>query len=237
MNGGSLVLWGSASVALIHTVIGVDHYVPFIALGRSEGWSLRKTLGWTAACGLGHVLSSVLLAFVAAALGWATGRIAWVQALRGDLTAYLLIGLGSLYVLGELLMRRRHVHVHEHGDGRLHMHSHQHGHGAEHRHDDVPHRVLAHQRTLWAMFIIFVLGPCEPLVPLVMAAAVEHDLAGALSVVGLFSFVTVGAMLALVAAGYLGLEQLRVGARVQRWSHTLAGTAVIVSGLLILAGL
>jgi nickel/cobalt exporter len=230
-----VVLWGSASVALIHTVIGVDHYIPFIALGKAEGWSLRKVLSWTGICGLAHVLSSVLLALVAAGLGWATGRVEWVQQLRGDAAAYLLIGLGSLYVAYDLLFRRRHVHTHVHYDGTVHVHPHGHSEGAEHVHDDTPH-ALNHRRSLWAMFIIFALGPCEPLVPLVLGAAVEHDIVGLIAVVGLFSLVTVGTMLAMVTVGYLGLGVLRTGP-IERFAHALAGLAVVVSGGLILAGL
>jgi nickel/cobalt transporter (NicO) family protein len=34
----------AASLGLVHTVIGPDHYLPFIVIGRARRWTLRKTL-------------------------------------------------------------------------------------------------------------------------------------------------------------------------------------------------
>jgi nickel/cobalt exporter len=47
------------SVGAIHTLLGPDHYVPLVAMARAGSWSRLKTLGVTAACGLGHVAGSV----------------------------------------------------------------------------------------------------------------------------------------------------------------------------------
>ena len=46
----------------------------------------------------------------------------------------------------------------------------------------------------------------------------------------------VGQMMALVAVGYVGLGALRAGP-LERFSHALAGLAVVASGALILLGL
>ena len=35
----------AATLGLVHTVIGPDHYLPFIVIGRARNWKLRKTLG------------------------------------------------------------------------------------------------------------------------------------------------------------------------------------------------
>ena len=34
----------AATLGLVHTVIGPDHYLPFIVIGRAREWTLRKTL-------------------------------------------------------------------------------------------------------------------------------------------------------------------------------------------------
>jgi len=61
----SAVLMGAAfSIGLLHTLFGPDHYLPFIAMSRARRWNLRKTLIVTLLCGVGHVLSSVLLGFL-----------------------------------------------------------------------------------------------------------------------------------------------------------------------------
>ena len=85
-----------AAIALTHTLLGPDHYVPFIAIGRARGWSVRRTLVVTVLCGAAHVLSSVLIGGV---------------------------------------------------------------------------RTVA----FWTLVIVFVLGPCEPPIPLLMFPAMQHD--------------------------------------------------------------
>lgn len=38
--------------AVIHTIMGPDHYLPFVAIGKIRGYSLKKTLALTFACGV-----------------------------------------------------------------------------------------------------------------------------------------------------------------------------------------
>jgi hypothetical protein len=40
-----LVLAGTAAtIGFVHTVLGPDHYIPFIAMSRARRWTLSKTL-------------------------------------------------------------------------------------------------------------------------------------------------------------------------------------------------
>ena len=52
------------SIGFFHTLLGPDHYLPFIVLSQARNWSLKKTMIITFLCGLGHVLSSVILGLV-----------------------------------------------------------------------------------------------------------------------------------------------------------------------------
>jgi sulfite exporter TauE/SafE len=45
-----------------------------------------------------------------------------------------------------------------------------------------------------------VLGPCEPLIPLLMYPASQHSLSGTILVAAVFSAVTIGTMLGIVMA-------------------------------------
>ena len=56
-----LLLVSAASIGFFHTIMGPDHYFPFIVMSRSGQWSSTKTIWVTILCGFGHVLSSVLL--------------------------------------------------------------------------------------------------------------------------------------------------------------------------------
>ena len=90
----SVLLGTAAAVAAFHTLIGLDHSIPFVVLGRARGWSLRRTLGVTGACGVAHVASSVLIGSVGVALGVALDRLSWLESARGQIAAGLMIGFG-----------------------------------------------------------------------------------------------------------------------------------------------
>ena len=230
-----VLLGTAASVALVHTVLGVDHSLPFVVLGRAEGWTLRKTLAITAGCGLAHVASSVLLGAVGIGLGFAVEDLVGVEAARGGLVAWMLIAFGLTYAAWAVVRRvrgRSHEHPHVHADGTLHEH--EHDHHREHLH---AHRERRRALTFWALFLIFAFGPCEALIPVLMAPAWTQDWTLVVGVVALFGAVTLLTMLASVAAIWRGLDVAalrRLG--VERWAEPLAGCLVAASGALILLG-
>lgn len=49
----------AASIGLFHTLLGPDHYLPFIVMAKAGKWSLFKTAWVTFLCGIGHVGSSI----------------------------------------------------------------------------------------------------------------------------------------------------------------------------------
>jgi hypothetical protein len=97
-----------------------------------------------------------------------------------------------------------------------------------HVHDSGDQHVL----TVWALFIVFAFGPCEPLIPLMMAPAALHNWAWVAIVCGVFGLVTIAVMLAVVSIGYMGLSQVRM-VWAERHADLLAGVAIACSGLAI----
>ena len=61
LESATVLIAAAFSIAVIHTFAGPDHYLPFVVLGKAEGWSYRRTMVWALLCGLGHVLSSVVI--------------------------------------------------------------------------------------------------------------------------------------------------------------------------------
>jgi ABC-type nickel/cobalt efflux system permease component RcnA len=226
------------SLGLVHTLVGPDHYLPFIVLGRAEGWTLRKTLLLTGLCGLAHVASSILIGGLGVGLGWSLGGLEHFEGIRGEAAGWALLVFGAAYLAwGVYRARKGHSHVHVHRDGTVHTHGHDHEHAADHSaHADEPHEepdhVRAHRRTGWALFLIFVLGPCEPLIPLLIFPAAEHSASGIAAVSAAFAIATVGTMLAVVAAGWFGLRLFKLG-WLERYVHAFSGAAVLASGVLI----
>jgi len=234
----NVLLVSAAGLGLLHTLIGPDHYLPFIVLGRAEGWPLRKTLLWTFVCGLAHVLSSVVVGALGVALGWALSRMEQFEGVRGTMAGWALAGFGALYFAWGLWRgwRGQHVHVHRHADGTIHTHSHDHDKVApapthEQAVHEEPDHVRAHRRTVWTLFIIFVLGPCEPLIPLLIVPAASHSFWGVALVATVFGVVTISTMMVTVTLGYLGLGALRVQF-LERYVHALAGATLLAAGLM-----
>ncbi len=231
MEGSTILLAGTAvTIGFIHTLVGPDHYLPFIVMGEARKWTIRKTLFITFLCGIGHVLSSVLLGFVGIAAGISLSKLEFFESFRGNIAAWLLIAFGLVYMLislRSLYRKKKHVHAHYHTDGTDHEHEHGHFSGHSHIHLEDKKNV-----TPWILFLIFVLGPCEPLIPIVMYPAAENNIAGVVVVSLLFSVVTVATMMSVVLAFRLGLSHINLRP-LERYVNIIAGATILVSGLAI----
>lgn len=229
--GTDLMAWNVVAAALgvgmLHTALGPDHTLPFLAFARARRWSLRRTLAVTAACGVAHVVSSLLLGLVGLGAGVAVGHLELAEAGRGRMAAWLLVAFGLAYGLWGVrhAWRARHgVTLHTHGG---HPHVHAHG-AAPHGHTEPPP-----DTTVWVLFTVFVLGPCEPLIPLFVLPASQGRWGLAATTAVVFGVVTVATMLVLVGLAYRGLQRVSFG-RLERWSHALAGAVLLASGLAVL---
>lgn len=221
----------AASIGFVHTVLGPDHYLPFMVISRARRWPLLKTLFISFLCGLGHVLSSVVLGFIGLALGVAVSRLEGVEMTRGHLAAWLLIIFGFTYLIWGLrraVRRKPHSHPHLHPSGEEHAHAHVHQAEHAHLHDEKKETSL----TPWILFTIFVFGPCEPLIPLVMVPAARHHFFGVVLVTAAFGVTTILTMLVLICLGAWGLSFLSLG-KLERYAHALAGAMIFVSGLAV----
>ena len=222
----NILLVSAVSIGFIHTLIGIDHSLPFVVLGKARGWSLRKVWGITCLCGVGHVLSSVVLGGLGLELGVAVARLEWIESARGEVAAWLLIFFGLTYAAWSFARRRRKQrHIHSHGEGSVHTHDHG---GQAHDHGATSPATV----TAWSLFIIFVLGPCEPLIPLLMAPAIGLGTWVVVPVAVAFGSTTILTMLLVVTIGFYGL-QLAPLRRLEAHANTLAGLAIAGSGLAI----
>jgi len=230
-NDLAVLLLAAGSIGFVHTILGPDHYLPFVVMARAGRWSLRKTIAVTALCGLGHVLGSVLLGLLGIAFGLAVAGLETVESSRGNLAAWALMAFGLAYLVWGLrsaFRRRPHTHRHLHHNGTIHEHVHTHAGGHAHVHAEP----TAASMTPWVLFTIFVLGPCEPLIPVLMYPAAQNSMAGVLMVTVVFSAVTILTMLGVVLVASHGLARLHLG-RLERFSHALAGATILLSGVAV----
>ena len=90
--------------------------------------------------------------------------------------------------------------------------------------------------TAWTLFVVFVLGPCEPLIPLLMFPAATHGPASALMVAAVFGVVTMATMTAVVLLSTFGLHYLPFQTA-GRYGHAVAGAVIVLRGFAIRLGL
>ncbi len=230
MNDLTILVISAASIGIFHTITGPDHYLPFIVMSRARDWSRSKTLMITVACGAGHVASSVIIGFIGLALGVVISKLTFIEGIRGNIAAWMLIGFGLAYAVWGMqraFRKKKHGHEHVHADGEYHTHIHDHMVGHAHVHD-------AKGRTLtpWVLFLIFVFGPCEPLIPILMYPGAKNSLLGVVLVVAVFGIATIGTMTVVVMNSLWGLKKISFRP-LERFSHAIAGFTIFSSGMAI----
>lgn len=222
----------AASVGFLHTILGPDHYIPFIAMSKARKWSKIKTFWITGICGIGHVFSSVILGIIGIALGIAVNNLTEIEAARGSIAAWFLIAFGFVYFIWgvrNIIKNKPHSHIHSHEDGNIHKHSHSHKKDHAHVHDEKSKKNI----TPWVLFTIFIFGPCEPLIPILMYPAASENIFGLVLVTIVFATITIGTMLGVVFSSLYGISFLPLH-KFEKYMHPMAGGVILLSGLAII---
>jgi nickel/cobalt exporter len=212
MENYTALLLTAVTIGFIHTIAGPDHYLPFVALSKSRNWSMVKTLNIVIIGGLAHVLSSVVIGFIGIGAGIGLSKLELFEGFRGNIAAWLLFSFGVAYTAWALfrLIRRK---------GNVHSH-------LEDKND-------RRQLTIWIIILIFLFGPCEPLIPILMYPAAEHNYAAVGIVALVFAIATIGTMLISVTVLLKGFTLVKMSS-LQKYQHVIAGLAIMLCGAGIL---
>ena len=218
-----ILIYSAITIACLHTLAGPDHYLPFIALSKARGWSFGRTLMWTIICGCGHVWSSVLLGLGGAAIGWSFAKLHWFEGVRGGIAGWVLLLFGLVYGtwgLYRAFNNKTHKHFDTYEDG-MYVY--------EHKHGETVNTKERYKVTPWVMFLIFLLGPCEPMIPLLYYPAASGSLFGMLILVAVYTFFTLLTMIAMVIMGYYGVSFLQT-VKLEKYMHALGGFTIFICG-------
>lgn len=209
-----------------HTAANPAHYLPFAAIARSRGWGVGRALALAAACGAGHVLSSALVGGIGVALGAGIGSVEAAEEIRESAMRWLFLAFALAYFA---------VEVRASFAGRICLCCRGASTGrAENKGTGGAPAGFSDRANFWTLFLIFTLGPCEILAPLVMVPASEGDWAGVVSVAAAFSVSTVATMLAMTAAVMFGLGFVRGGGEFfQKWGRAISGGVVLACAVLL----
>jgi nickel/cobalt transporter (NicO) family protein len=200
---------GAVTLGSLHT-IAPDHWVPFAAISRAQGWSRGKTMRITALCGFGHVTVSVLLGILALVFG-----LEMLHVIGQRMEAFagiLLIAFGMVY--GVLGLRRA---------------AGEHFHGHHHHHYDHVHEPS--KMTPWALFLLFSADPCVAVIPILFAAAPLGWLRTTL-VVCAYELATIATMVVLVVPARAAVNRIQ-GNWITRYGDAAAGAVIAAVGVLV----
>ncbi|MFB6341044.1 hypothetical protein ACE01N_12980 [Saccharicrinis sp. FJH2] len=232
-----LLLGTAAFLGFFHTATGPDHYIPFIVLSKARNWTQTRTMWITFISGVGHILGSVALGVIGIALGISLSKLELIESHRGNIVSYMLLTFGLLYTaygIFKFITRGKHFHLPKFlvpkKIRRLqHMVTHKpYLLNKEVKVNDNTEDVT--KITPWILFLIFVFGPCEVLIPLLIFPAAKFSAMGIASVSIVFGIATILTMLLVVYLGFKGTSTIKIK-NGDRYFHLIAGLGILISGL------
>jgi small-conductance mechanosensitive channel len=165
---------------------------------------------------------------VGLAISSSLSSLVGIEDVRGTLATYFIIAFGfgyTVYALFNLFKNRPHKNI---VNGQEITHDHHDSISVEEHIED-----KKKSNIIWGLFILFVLGPCEPLIPILMYPAATLNIWALVSVTAVFSISTIGMMLILTLLGIKGLSFVKIKT-LDKYGETLAGLAIMVCGVLMI---
>jgi sulfite exporter TauE/SafE len=221
MISDTLIITSSAaSLGFFHTILGPDHYLPFVAMARTNGWSGYKTAGYVALCGVSHVLGTILIGLLTLGLGFALFKIENFQSIRGNFAGWFLLFLGAIYFVWgiNLALKER-------------------GNSTSSNQLNNPKRKFSNSYFIrsspFLLFLFFILGPCEPLLPLLALGSENTQYFSSFLVIMAFCLTTILTMLLCVMLFYYGFSRFSIFMKYENFMHAITGFVIFACGFSI----
>ena len=208
MGGIIQVLTSSFLLSVIHASIP-NHWILLVAIGKTEQWSRRETLGVTAITGIAHSLSTILIGIV---VGFISDKLSGSYEVFTHIVApSILLGLGVIYLSLDFKDNHGHRYHHHHVDsGKISRKS----------------KVAIITSLTAAMFF----SPCLEIEAYYIEAASALGWFGIGAVSIIYLVVTVLGMLLLVDLGRRGTEKIR-SHFLEHHERGITGAVLVVLGI------
>jgi len=198
---------GALALSLVHAAIP-NHWIPLVAISRSEKWSPGQTRRITALAGLAHTASTVIIGILVGLLGHKLFiHYASITEFAGRI---ILIALGLVYLFLDL--RGRHHHHHHHNDN-----------------SESTSKGLSNTAIISSLAVSMFLSPCLEIEAYYFTAG-THGWAGIMTVSLFYIVITVLGMLILVELGIKGAARLR-SQFLEHHEKLIAGLVLIIMGI------
>ncbi|TAJ47372.1 MAG: hypothetical protein EPO58_15845 [Chitinophagaceae bacterium] len=196
------ILTGSLIISLLHALIP-NHWLPVLAIGKKEGWSLAETSRITFIAGLSHVISTVVLGLL---LGWiGVGLAEQLDSFTRLIAPSILVIMGLFF-------------IHQH---------------YKHHHFHLAEKKLVKKTKgsiITALVIAMFLSPCMEIEGYFLLAGTHGWYAMAL-IAAMYSLVTIAGMLIWVRIVYKGLLKLNWH-KWEHNAGIITGLILVITGII-----
>ncbi len=192
-------------VSLVHGLLP-NHWLPFVLVGRVQGWTTGTMLGVLVAAGAAHTAVAGAVALVLLVAGVAIQDV--IRPAAHLLPGVILGVAGAFFLVLDRLPGRHHHHD-------LH---------------DAQHSGMSDATAVVTLVLSLVLSPCEAMIPVFLSAVPRGDPVLLSGMVVLSGAATIAAMATLALVAWRGARRLDFG----RFAHTersLIGLLLVVMGL------
>ncbi len=195
------LITGSLLLSLLHAIIP-NHWLPVLAIGRKEKWSLAEITNVTLISGLAHVASTLLIGWGLAFFGWELSRK--FETITKFFAPVVLISIGLIFIY------RHHVHKHFHVA-------------------DQPHQNSKRQM-IFSLSLAMFFSPCLEIEAFFLAAGTE-SIAWAFILSAIYFTVTIAGMLTWVKVAYHSANKFNWH-KLEHNAGIITGGTLIATGLI-----
>lgn len=195
-------------VALVHVAIPT-HWLPFVLVGRAQGWTLSRVMTAAAAAAVGHIITTSVVGVLILMAGRFMEQ--WIQGVLHYAAAALLLGFGLFY-LARAFQRRVALA------------------GLTDQNAPPPPRV-DDQAAWWGVVGALALSPGEVLLSFYLTGD-THGWPGLVLLSAVFLVGTLAGMAALIAVTWAGMAHFRMD-RLARYESAILGTVLVLLAIAV----
>jgi len=193
---------GSLLLSLLHAVIP-NHWLPIVAIGRKDNWSLNEVSRVTFISGLAHAFSTIAIGITLGLLGLELSHS--IEYFSHFIAPSILVLIGVFFIY----QHHRHKHFHLH---------------------HTPKPALAKRKIIAALVLGMFLSPCLEIEAYFLLAG-THGLWFILMLALMYLVITVSGMVLWVRLAYSGLLKINWH-NLEHKSGIITGWTLIITGII-----
>jgi nickel/cobalt exporter len=196
------ILTGSILLSLLHAVIP-NHWLPVLAIGKKENWTINEVSRVTFLSGLAHALSTIIIGIIIGLLGLKLTES--VQHFSHIIAPSVLIILGLFFIY----QHHRHKHFHLHNQ---------------------PKPAISKNKIITTLVVAMFFSPCMEIEAYFLLAG-SFGWYAIISIALLYLIISVTGMVLWVRLAYNGLIKLNWH-KLEHNAGIITGLTLIVTGIL-----